>query len=122
MVKNGWGYSGLRILKLAVSQKEINGINWFLVCWQEFRKPKSYFNNFWIVVIKNGHGLLGLGTLSISGMNQWTGWFFACWYKFMKVKSLIIIGWVWSKNGWGLKDCGTLKPGISHKWYDELSR
>ena len=33
MAKNGCGYSGLRILKLAVSQKGINGINWFLVCW-----------------------------------------------------------------------------------------
>ena len=26
------------------------------------------------------------------------------------------------KNGQGLKDRGTLKPGISHKWFDELSR
>ena len=33
MVKNGCGNSGLRTLKLAVSQKGINRINWFLVCW-----------------------------------------------------------------------------------------
>ena len=26
------------------------------------------------------------------------------------------------KNWQGLKDCGTLKPGVSHKWFDELSR
>ena len=26
------------------------------------------------------------------------------------------------KNGWGLKDCGTLKLGIYHKWFDELNR
>ena len=32
MVKNGCGNSGLRRLKLAVSQKGINRINWFLVC------------------------------------------------------------------------------------------
>ena len=33
LVKNGCGYSGLRTLKLAVSQEWINGANWFLVCW-----------------------------------------------------------------------------------------
>ena len=33
MVKNGCGHSGLKALKLAVSQKGINEINWFLVCW-----------------------------------------------------------------------------------------
>ena len=32
VVRNGCGYSGLRTLKLAISQKGINGINWFLVC------------------------------------------------------------------------------------------
>ena len=26
-------------------------------------KTKSYFNNFWVVVVKNGRGLEGLGTL-----------------------------------------------------------
>ena len=26
------------------------------------------------------------------------------------------------KDGWGLKDRGTLKPGISRKWTDELSK
>ena len=26
------------------------------------------------------------------------------------------------KNEQGLKDRGTLKPGTSHKWFDELSR
>ena len=33
MVKNGCGHSGLRRLKLAVSQEGINGVSWFLVCW-----------------------------------------------------------------------------------------
>ena len=32
LVKNGCGHSGLRTLKLAVSQEGINLINWFLVC------------------------------------------------------------------------------------------
>ena len=26
------------------------------------------------------------------------------------------------ENGWGLIDPGTLKSGVSHKWFDELSR
>ena len=33
LVKNGCGHSGLRTLKLAVSQEGINGVSWFLVCW-----------------------------------------------------------------------------------------
>ena len=33
VVKNGCGHSCLKILKLAVSQKGITVINWFLVCW-----------------------------------------------------------------------------------------
>ena len=32
VIKNGCSYSRLRTLKLAISQTEINGINWFLVC------------------------------------------------------------------------------------------
>ena len=32
MVKNGCGHSGPSTLKLAVSQKGMNGINSFLVC------------------------------------------------------------------------------------------
>ena len=38
VVKNECGHSGLRTLKLAVSQEGISGINWVLVCLQKFRK------------------------------------------------------------------------------------
>ena len=37
MVVNGCKHSGPRTLKLAVSHKEINRINWFLSCWYKFR-------------------------------------------------------------------------------------
>ena len=111
---------------MAVSQKGINGINLILVCWQKFWKAKSYFNNFWMLVIKNGCGLLGLGALKSAVSQEWfdgLGWFFACWYKFMKAKSYFNNYWVGVvKNGWDLKDRGSLKPGISQKWFDELSR
>ena len=54
-------FSGLQ--KLAVCQRKLNEINGFLVCWYKFMKAKRYFNNFLVVVIKNGCGLLGLRTL-----------------------------------------------------------
>ena len=46
MVKNRCGHSGHRTLNLPVSQEGINGINWVLVWWWNFRKVESYFNNF----------------------------------------------------------------------------
>ena len=78
------------------------------------------------MVVINGRGLLGLGTLKSAVSQEWIdemGWFFACRYKFMKAKSYFNNCWVdVVKNGRGLKYCGTLKLGISHKWFDELSR
>ena len=62
VIKNGSGHFGLRALKLAVSQEGINWIHWFLVCWWKFRKAKSCFNNFWVVVVNNICGF------SISGL------------------------------------------------------
>ena len=38
VVINGCAHSGCWYLKFAVSHKEINGINWFLVFWYKFRK------------------------------------------------------------------------------------
>ena len=70
LVKNGCGYSVLRTLKLVVCQGEMNGINWFLVCWYKFRKAKSYFINFLVVVVKNGPGLLGPGTLKFAALQE----------------------------------------------------
>ena len=67
MVENGWGHSGHSTLKLAVSQKEIAGINWFLVCWYKFRKAKNYFNNFWKFMVKIAHDLLNHG----KGFRSW---------------------------------------------------
>ena len=36
--------------------------------------------------------------------------------------TLIIIGWCMVKNGRGLINPGTLKSGVSHKWFEELDR
>ena len=58
VVKNWCDYSGHRTLKLAVCQERINGINWVFACWYKFKKAKSYCNSYWMVVVKNWHGLL----------------------------------------------------------------
>ena len=58
VVKNGFGHSCCRTLKLAVSQEGNNGINWFLACWDKSRKAKSYCNNCWVGMSKNEFGLL----------------------------------------------------------------
>ena len=63
MVKNGCGQSDHVTLKLTVSQKLEDGINWFFACWYKFGKAKSWFNDFGVGVVKNGHGLLVHETL-----------------------------------------------------------
>ena len=55
---NGRGKSGHRTLKLTVSQKWADGMDWFFACCYKFRQTKSWFNDFWVSVVKNGHGLL----------------------------------------------------------------
>ena len=124
--QNWVDHSGFSTLKLAVSQEAINGINWFLVCWYKIRKAKSFFNNFWVVMVKNGRSILGLWTLKSAVFQEWVdemGWFLACWYKFRKVKSCFYNYWVdMVKNRWGIADYGTHKSGVSHNWFDELSR
>ena len=49
--------------------------------------------------------------------------FFVNWYKFRNVKSYFHnykLGIM--EKGWGFRDHGTLKLGVSHKWFDELNR
>ena len=49
--------------KLAVSQEWINGMNWFFGWWCKFKKVKSYFNDFLVGLVRNGHGHLVHDTL-----------------------------------------------------------
>ena len=71
------------------------------------------------MLVKNGRGLIGLGTLKSAVFQEWIdeiSWFFIWWCKFRKAKSNINNYWVGMvKNGWGLIDHGTLKSGVSHK-------
>ena len=69
--KNGCGLLGLRTLKSAVSQEWIDELGWFFACWYKCMKAKSYFNNYWVVVVKNGQGLKGCGTLKWDISYKW---------------------------------------------------
>ena len=40
---------------------------WFFACWYKFRKIKDHFNNFSLIMIKNGCGLLDYETLKYLG-------------------------------------------------------
>ena len=51
------------ILKLTVSQKRADGINWFLACFYKFRSAKSWFIDFRVAKFRNGHDLLVHETL-----------------------------------------------------------
>ena len=58
MIKYGCGYPGDDILKLTLSQKWTDAINWFFVSWYKFRKTKSWFYVCGVGMVKNGHNLL----------------------------------------------------------------
>ena len=129
----GWWWSKMVVglvvlvtLKSAVSQESVDEVSWFFVCWYKFRKAKSFFNNFWVVVVKNGCGLLGLVTLK-SALSQESvdevSWFFVCWYKFRKAKSFFNNFWVVVvKNGCGsCSSCDSKICCISRiRWWSEL--
>ena len=95
MVKNGWIQPG------------VTEINWFMVCWHKFGEAKSYFDNFWVVVVKNGSSILQHfhETLNSPASQEWIdlmSWFFAFCYKFRKAKNYFNNHWVdMVKNGCG---------------------
>ena len=60
---------GLGALKSAVLQRSIDEMSWFFVCSYTFRKAKSYFNKYYLGIIKKGWGVRNHGTLK-SGVSQ----------------------------------------------------
>ena len=79
-----------------------------------------------MVLVKNGCGFFCLGAQKSAVSQKWMdemSCFFACWYKFRKAESCFDNYWVGIVgNGWGLIDHGSLKLGVSHNWFYELSR
>ena len=49
--------------KLTLSREGTDAIECFFSCWYKFRKSETCFIDFWVDVVKNGHGLLDLETL-----------------------------------------------------------
>ena len=78
VTKNERGLLGLRTLKSAVSQEWIDELGWFLAYWYKFMKAKSYFNNCWVSVVKNGRGLKIVGLLNqvylTNDLKNWADW------------------------------------------------
>ena len=58
-------------IKYAVSQEWIDEMNWFFACSYKFRKAKSYFDNYWVGMVRNGQGLLDLETLKSGVSHKW---------------------------------------------------
>ena len=58
MVKNGCGQSGEQTLKLTLSQKCRDGVEWVFSSWYKLKKAKSWFKDFYVGVAISGHGLL----------------------------------------------------------------
>ena len=67
VVKNGFGQSCEKTLKLTLFEEWIDGINWFFACWYRFTKIKSWSKIYWVGMVKNGCGQSGHGTK----LNRW---------------------------------------------------
>ena len=70
VIKNEHCLLGLGTLKYAVSQVWIDEFGWFFACWYKFWKAKSYFNNYWMGMVKNGEGLIDHGTFKLSASHK----------------------------------------------------
>ena len=68
-IKNGCGQSGHGTLKLAVFS-----MLFFFACCCKFRKGKSWFNDFWVGLVKDGIGLLVHETLKSAVKNEYMNW------------------------------------------------
>ena len=109
-------------LQSTISLEQICEIAWFFACWYKFNQIKSWLQNFWMGVVKNGCSQSGHDTLKLTVSQEWIDgmiWFFTCWYKFRKAKSYFTdfsVSLV--KNGHGHLLYETLK---SAEWVYELN-
>lgn len=79
-----WSFMSFWTPKFALSQERINGLKRFFTCSYIFRQIKSYYNSYWMAVVKYGYDLVGYKTLK-STYQRWIGklsWFFACWQRY----------------------------------------
>ena len=75
--------------KSIVSPEQIDETVSFVACWYNVTKFKSFSENCWLSMVKNGWGQSGLCTLKLTISQEWTdgiNWFFTCRYKLMKIE------------------------------------
>ena len=108
MVKNGCGQSCDGTLKLTLSEKRANGINWFLACWCRFITVKSWSKIYWVGMVRNVCGQSGHGTLKL---NRWNNRIFCMLVQIQEGWKLIqsfLTGpcqkWQWLFSSWA-KTC-----------------
>ena len=70
----GWVWSKMVVVTMAIRwlDEQMDELSWFFACWCKFRIFKNYFNNFWVIILKNE-----LGTLSSEWIDE-SSWLFAC--------------------------------------------
>ena len=71
--RDGHGLLGLETLKSTVSQEWTDEISRFFSCWYKLSKAKSFFNNYWVGMVKNEWGLVDHGTLKLGKCHKWFG-------------------------------------------------
>ena len=71
VVKNGHGLFGLRTQKYVLSWEWIDEMTRFFAYWYKFRKVNSYFDNYWVSIVKNEGDLMDHGTLKLGVSLKW---------------------------------------------------
>ena len=83
-----------------------------------FRKAKSYYDNYWVELIKKG-------TLKSAIFNEWIdnlSWLFASWCKLWYTKNYFINFWeVMVKNGCYFLGRWTRNSAVSQEWMGKFS-
>ena len=74
-----------------VNEEWMDKLSWFFACWWEFTKVKNYFQNFWVILVKNeSHPLIS------EWMSESSYFFQANIYSGKLKVTLIVIVWEWS--------------------------
>ena len=87
----GWAWWEVSMDEISIEW--IDRMNWYFACWCKFTL-QSYFSDFGVGVVRNGHGNWDHETLKSAECKEWVyewSWFFACW--------------LWSNNFWLDQHC-----------------
>ena len=92
-------------------QNWMDELSWIFACWCKLRKVTDYFNNFWVVVLKDGSE-----TLIYKELMNLADFLHAHIYS-GKLKVTLIVSWVYVlKYGCDFFGPGTLKSASCQVW------